>query len=88
MFPVIKHSKQQRKKNCFLEQLLRITVPFMSCHYTKTFVHLLIIAAVSNFSVLNFFFYQGFLSRTLTTHRTAGEGRGPSYSTLQIPPAH
>ena len=23
-----------------------------------------------------FFFYQGFLSRTLTTHRTAGEGRG------------
>ena len=24
-----------------------------------------------------FFFYQGFLSRTLTTHRTAGEGRGP-----------
>ena len=25
-----------------------------------------------------FFFYQGFLSRTLTTHRAAGEGRGPS----------
>ena len=24
-----------------------------------------------------FSFYQGFLSRTLTTHRTAGEGRGP-----------
>ena len=35
-----------------------------------------------------FFFYQGFLSRTLTTHRTAGKGRGPSYSTLQLPPAH
>ena len=35
-----------------------------------------------------FFFYQGFLSRTLTTHRTAGEGRGPSYSTLPLPPAH
>ena len=35
-----------------------------------------------------FFFYQGFLSRTLTTHRTAGEGRGPSYSTLQLPPAY
>ena len=29
------------------------------------------------FSVLAFFFYQGFLSQTLTTHRTAGEGRGP-----------
>ena len=26
-----------------------------------------------------FFFYHGFLSRTLTTHRTAGEGRGPSF---------
>ena len=29
-----------------------------------------------------FFFYQGFLSRILTTHRTAEEGNGPSYSTL------
>ena len=35
-----------------------------------------------------FFFSQGFLSRTLTTHRTAGKGRGPSYSTLPLPPAH
>ena len=35
-----------------------------------------------------FFFYQGFLSETLTTHRTEGEGRGPSYSTLQLLPAH
>ena len=26
-----------------------------------------------------FFFYQGFLSRTLATHRTAGEGTGPSF---------
>ena len=30
----------------------------------------------------NFFFYQGFLSRTLITHRTAGEGRGPFFITL------
>ena len=28
------------------------------------------------------FFYQRFLSRTLTTHRTAGEGRGPSFIPL------
>ena len=28
----------------------------------------------------NFFFYQGILSRTRTTHRTAGEGRGPSFT--------
>ena len=26
-----------------------------------------------------FFFYQGFLSHTLTTHKTAGEERGPSF---------
>ena len=35
-----------------------------------------------------FFFYQDFLSRTLTTHRTVGEGRSPSYFALQLPPAH
>ena len=36
-----------------------------------------------------FFFYQGLLSRTLTTHRTPGEGRGPFfYSTLPLPPTH
>ena len=29
-----------------------------------------------------FFFYQGFLSRTLTTHGTAGEGRGPFFIPL------
>ena len=29
-----------------------------------------------------FFFLSGFLSQTLTTHRTAGEGRGPSFIPL------
>ena len=29
-----------------------------------------------------FFFYQSFLSQRLTTHRTAGEGRGPSFIPL------
>ena len=29
-----------------------------------------------------FSFYQGFLSRTLTTHRTAGEGRRPLFIPL------
>ena len=37
-----------------------------------------------------FFLYQGFLSQTLTTHRTAGERRGPSFiplhSTISIRP--
>ena len=36
-----------------------------------------------------FFFYQHFLSRILTTHRTAGEGRGPFFnSTIPLPRAH
>ena len=40
----------------------------------------LIILIDSNKSTLDiFFFYQDFLSRTLTTHRTAGEGRGPFF---------
>ena len=33
--------------------------------------------------------YQGFLSQTLTTHKTAGEWKGTIfYSTLPLPPAH
>ena len=44
---------------------------------------------ILNEKLNQFFFYQAFLSRTLTTHRTAGEGRGPFfYSTLPLPPAH
>ena len=35
-----------------------------------------------------FFFYLGFLSRTITVHRTAGEGGGYSFnSSLPLPPA-
>ena len=34
------------------------------------------------------FFYQSFLSWTMTTHRTAGEGRAIFYSTLPLPTAH
>ena len=30
----------------------------------------------------NFFVYPGFLSRTLMTHRTTGEGKGPSFIPL------
>ena len=33
---------------------------------------------------IHFFFYEGFLSRTLTPHKIAGEGRGPFF----IPPYH
>ena len=43
--------------------------PNSSCHFP-------------NHKSVFFFFYQGFLSRTLTTHRTAGEGRGSSFIPL------
>ena len=33
-------------------------------------------------NLIFFFFYQDFLSRTLTTHRTAWEGRGPFFIRL------
>ena len=33
-------------------------------------------------TVCLFFFYQSFLSKTLSIHRTAGEGRGPSFIPL------
>ena len=35
-----------------------------------------------------FFFYLGFLSRTFTNHRTAGEERGHFNSSLPLPPLH
>ena len=38
-----------------------------------------ILSQFQNFFV---FFYQGFLSQTLLTHRTVGEGRGPSFIRL------
>ena len=34
------------------------------------------------------FFYQGFLSRTLTFNRTAGEARGPFFFRSSIPPTY
>ena len=41
-----------------------------------------------NLFICLFFFYQDFLSRTLTTHRTAWEGRETIfYSTLPLPPS-
>ena len=39
-------------------------------------------AKVAEEDYIQFFFYQGFLSRTLKTHRTAGKGRGPSFIPL------
>ena len=36
---------------CIRNNYFRSQSFFMSCHFTKTFVHLLIISAVSNFNV-------------------------------------
>ena len=57
------------KKNFF--------VGLRCCHWFGDVCH------EKSMDVINiFFFYQGFLSRTLTTHRTAGEGRGPFFISL------
>ena len=53
----------------FLKQLNIFLITYrkwLSKHYDRLF------------KKKSFFFYQGFFSRSLTTHRTAGEGRGPS----------
>ena len=52
---------------------------FNQSHPNGKKIHALNRKAYSN---KTFFFHQGFLSRTLTTHRTAGEGRGPSFIPL------
>ena len=44
---------------------------------------------IGKFWVYIFFFYLGFLSRTFTNHRTAGEGGGHFFnSSLPLPPVH
>ena len=40
------------------------------------------LAIFQHYALTSFFFYQGFPSRTVTTHRTAGQGRGPSFIPL------
>ena len=45
------------------------------------------VSACFFFVFVFFIFYQDFLSRTLTTYRTAGKRRRQSYSTLPLPPA-
>ena len=75
--------------NIFTGRISNLLLPFgaegtgdRKCWYTFAF-------PFSSLRYERFFFYQSFLSRTLATHRTAGESRGPSFhSTLPIPPAH
>ena len=50
LFPAIKHCKIQRK-NIFRNYYFGSQSFFMSCHFTKIFVNLLIIAAASSFNV-------------------------------------
>ena len=58
---------------------------FLSCYYEddQQFVmeYLALLEVPSTKSAV-LFFYQGFLSQTLMTHRTAGEGRAPSFVPL------
>ena len=77
--------------SCFVAFMVRASCTFFPLaiwvfekknweHFTSFLRANLIILIDSNKSTLDiFFFYQDFLSRTLTTHRTAGEGRGPFF---------
>ena len=81
---------------CILWTLLSFDLASFGEYLIFTFLTWSLIAlldcSVSSFSLLflfllficfhYFFFYQGFLSQTLTIHRTAGEGRGPSFIPL------
>ena len=63
----------------FCRKFLIVTIAFM---ITKTLMRCMSIDRKI------FFFYLGFLSRTFTNHRTAGEGGGHfSNSSLPLPPA-
>ena len=53
----------------FINAMLQVFIVWDPFSQIKTFL-------------LFFFFYQGFLSRTLTTHRTVREGGGPSFISL------
>ena len=83
-------NKYCRLRQCFLKE--KDVGQHISSH-SQMFFKIVVLKNFANFIGKHLcwslvFFYQGFLSRTLTTHRTAGEGRGPSYSTLPLPPAH
>ena len=41
-----------------------------------------VLKTLNNYSIIYIFFYQGFLSQTLTIDRIAGEGKGPSFIPL------
>ena len=72
-----------RSSNMDLESVM---VPWIFCLFLDVVRFSPISVELSNFQKLGdcyhcwspyCFFYQGFLSQTLTIHRTAGEGRGP-----------
>ena len=61
--------------------MILVTVAFKwNSNMNQLFIVFFCKIFISIFSI--FFFYQGFLSWTLTTHSTAGEGRAPSFIPL------
>ena len=63
------------QKNGLIKKI-RLNSKFMTSKPEKQTIAIYILPNVC------FFFYQSFLSRSLTTHGTAGEGRGPSFIPL------
>ena len=63
---------------CLEHSVVFLVILFWSnLHHMFPLLHFSWNSRVWNFFSSIFFFYQGFFSRTLTTHRTAGEGRRP-----------
>ena len=70
-----------------LSQMIMTSQPFPHLKHVSGFISnsMRLITTILNKMVVQcfwFFFYQDFLSQTLTTHRTAREGRGPSFIPL------
>ena len=65
-------------RNISMQNFLRV-VCLIVCLFIFRFLEHKYSFNIKTYNICFFFFYQGFLSRTLTTHKTAGEGRGPSF---------
>ena len=80
----LKHKVRLSKSLC---KIFYFWFPFV---FTKVYIFVqkkymdsLTLNVIISFKIIiTDFFYQGFLSQALTIHRTAGEGRGPSFTPL------
>ena len=67
---------------CIYKKTINLSLLKINRLLNFTMYILTILACPLKLRTAIFFFYQGFLSRTLTTHRTAGDARGSSFIRL------